>query len=161
MLVTMKKISEISLVINGRRMKIFVTAMFFIILSIACLCSCGGRAFISADCDEFEKETHVIQDIEMGVRHQLEIRLCSVIAHEFSWSENADIDDPSILHQTDHKLVPLKNPSASLIPIASATEVYYFKVDKKGTTTIKMVHHDPFNDNSHNNWTYELNVTVK
>ncbi|MFC2032851.1 hypothetical protein ACFLUS_05840 [Chloroflexota bacterium] len=142
------------------KMKRFAPVICFIMLLLTCLCSCTGRDFTAVDCDDFEKQAHVTQSIEIGLWHQLEIRLCSVPAKEFSWSETAQIDDTSILHQTDHKLEVLRNPSA-LLPIAAANEVYFFRTDKKGATIIKMVHHDPFNDDSQNNWTYEINVTVK
>lgn len=138
--------------------QILMLCAIFVLLPI--LSSCGGTAFVNLECDDFMTEKHITREIEIGTGYELSVYLCSNPSTGFSWTESAIISDPLILQQTDHKFVISESSTPPSVGTAGK-EVWKFKANKKGTSTIKMEYGRPWEGGEKGEWTFILNVIVK
>jgi len=75
----------------------------------------------------------------------------------FSWSEEAQISNPSVLEQVDHEYVA---PDSGMLG-ASGQEIWKFKALKEGTSTVYLEYSRPWEGGEKAELTYTLTVTVK
>ncbi len=84
------------------------------------------------------------------------VTLCSNSSTGFAWGANAQISDPSVLQQTDHKTVPSNNNMAG----APGQEAWTFKALKSGTTKVSFDYSQPWSGGIKSAWTVNLDVIV-
>ena len=113
---------------------------------------------VTGDCNVFESQPHTSKDIEVNAGDSFAVILCSNTTTGFSWSESAQISDPTIVRQLDHKTLPPKNTSLVGAP---GYEIWTFEALKKGTSTIHNEYSRPWEGGEKGVWTIDLSVTVK
>jgi len=114
---------------------------------------------VEVSSDEFQDENHISREVEVAVGDLLVVTLGSNPSTGFQWSENATIDDATVLEQLSHEFIAPQG-GASSPPGTPGTEVWTFKVLKEGTTTLFMEYGRPWQGGEKGTWTFELAVTV-
>ena len=135
---------------------ILICAMAAISLS---LCACSSAIDIS--CDDFMNLQHISQETEAAVDDSFTVTLCSNPGSTgYQWSESAQINDQTVLQQTDHEFVP---PTDGLLlsPGTPGEEIWTFQALKKGESTISMEYGQPWEGGEKAAWTFNLTVTVR
>lgn len=118
------------------------------------------QASVEVSCDDFMKNQHIIQEVEVPVDGSLTVTLCSNPSTGFRWSEKAQISDQTVLEQVDHKFVsPESEPPPP--PGTPGQEIWTFKALKKGTSTTSLEYSRPWEGGEKGEWTFVLTVIVK
>ncbi len=63
------------------------------------------EGWVKVSCDEFNINHNINQMPEVQVGETFEVKLCSNPSTGIRWSEEAQISDPAVLQQEDHKLI--------------------------------------------------------
>ena len=143
--------------------KLYLVAMILAMLAIVAGGCVGSSptpsgAQLEITCDEFAKQNHISQAVDVPVNGVLTVNLCSNQTTGFQWSETAEITDPSVLKQLGHEFVA---PEQEGLVGAAGQEVWRFQALKKGESTISMSYSRPWEGGEKGEWTFTLNVTVK
>jgi inhibitor of cysteine peptidase len=144
--------------------KVTVTAAMVTVLVVAGACSpasgasAAKEANIEVSIDEFTNTQHIAREIEVPDGGVLTVSLGSNPTTGFSWTETAQIGDPTVLQQSESNFLPPENEG---LVGASGTQVWTFTALKKGTSTISMEYGRPWEGGEKGVWTFELTVTVK
>ena len=127
-----------------------------------CLFACSPapkQVAVEASCDDFMKQQHISQEVEVAAGDSLTVTLCSNPTTGFEW-ESAKISDQTVLQQVDHKFIsPESEPPPP--PGTAGQEVWTFKALKKGESTISIDYSRPWEGGEKGEWTFVLTVTVK
>ena len=130
-----------------------------------CLFAClptSKQATINVSWDDFMKEQHFSQEVEVAVDGSLTVTLGSNPTTGFLWSESAEISDQTVLEQTAHEFIaPEGEGDEPPAPGTAGKEVWTFKALKKGTTEVSMEYSRPWEGGEKGEWTYTLTVVVK
>ncbi len=113
---------------------------------LLCLFACAPASKVSVDVsyDDFMKEQHISQEVEVAVDGSLTLTMYSNPTEGRQWSE-AQISDQTVLQQTDHKLVmPEVEGDMPPPPGTPGQEVWTFKALKEGKSTISMEYTHPW-----------------
>jgi inhibitor of cysteine peptidase len=128
-----------------------------------CLFAClptSKQVSVDVSCDDFMKQQHISQEVEVAVDGSLTVTLCSNPTTGFLWVESAQISDQTVLQQTDHRFVsPVSEPPPP--PGTPGQQVWTFQALKKGTSTISMEYSRPWEGGEKGEWTFVVTVTVK
>lgn len=109
--------------------------------------------------DDFMSQQHITDQIEVPVGNVLKVILGSNPTTGFSWSEEAQISNTTILKQISHEFIgPESEPPPP--PGSPGREIWSFEMLAKGETTISMEYSRPWEGGEKGEWTYSLNVTV-
>jgi inhibitor of cysteine peptidase len=128
------------------------------LILLLCLPSCTTGASVAVSCDDFGTQRHISKEVTVAVGNSFTVSLCSNATTGFQWSESAQIGDPTVVQQTDHKFVSPETEG----PIgAPGNEVWTFKALKKGTSTIYLEYGRPWEGGEKGEWTFNLTVVVK
>jgi len=121
-----------------------------------------GQASIEVSCNEFMKTHHISRELEVAVGEVFTVTLCSNPTTGFQWSESAQISDPTVLEQVDHKFVaPEAKGKGPPAPGTPGQEIWTFKALKEGESTISMEYSQPWEGGEKGEWTFALTVVVK
>lgn len=129
---------------------IFVCLMTALLLSLVA-CSSAAPKELSVDITSSSKE------VTLADGGTLTVILESNITTGYSWNENANIGDKTVMQQTDHKYQPPATP----VPGAGGKEVWTFKALKAGKSTISLEYRRPFEPTAAPAKTFTLTVTVR
>ena len=141
---------------------LILTAITVSMLLIACAAPAqpGSKAWVEVSCDEFNDNPHINQMLEVQVGETFEVKLCSNPSTGFRWSEEAQISDPAVLQQEDHKFIgPESKPPPP--PGTPGQEMWTFKALKKGSSIIYLEYSRPWEGGEQGEWTCTVNVVVK
>ena len=127
-----------------------VCLMTAVLLSLLA-CSSAAPKELSVDIASSGKE------VTLAAGGTLTVTLESNITTGYSWNENANIGDKTVMQQTDHKYQPPATP----IPGAGGKEVWTFKALKAGRSTISMEYRRPFEPTAAPAKTFSLTVVVQ
>jgi len=133
------------------KMKLIVICIVTAILLSLPACSSAMAKEFSTDITSSGK------DITMTAGDTLTITLESNITTGYSWNENSNIGDNTVIQQTDHKY----QPPAVTIPGAGGNEIWNLKALKVGKSTISMEYRRPFEPNAAPANTFTLTVIVQ
>jgi inhibitor of cysteine peptidase len=97
------------------------------------------------------------KEVTLAAGGMLTVTLESNITTGYSWNENANIGDKTVMQQTDHKY----QPPATAIPGAGGKEVWTFKALKAGQSTISMEYRRPFDPTAAPAKTFSLTLVVQ
>ena len=97
------------------------------------------------------------KEVTMAAGGTLTVTLESNITTGYSWNENANIGDKTVMQQTDHKYQPPATPTLG----AGGKEVWTFKALKAGKSTISMEYSRPFEPTVAPAKTFTLTVVVQ
>jgi len=139
----------------------------FLICSVAAIslflfaCSPATKqAAVDVACDDFSSQQQITKEVTVGAGDSFRVTLCSNPTTGFQWSETAQVSDPSVVQQTNHKLVgPESAPPPP--PGTPGQEIWTFEALKKGTSTVTMEYSRPWEGGEKGEWTFELTVVVK
>ena len=143
---------------------IALASLVSIVLS-ACASSSQPQAnnqwvWVEKQCDEFQKNSHISDAIEINAGDTLVIVLCSNPTTGFTWPEDAQISDATVLKQGVHEFSgPESNPPPP--PGTPGLESWRFQTIKSGTSTIYVEYSRPWEGGEKAEWTFTLDVTVK
>jgi inhibitor of cysteine peptidase len=121
----------------------------------------GNRwVWVEKQCDEFQDNKHLSDTIEINSGDTLVVVLCSNPTTGFSWTEDARIDDTSVLEQENHEF---SGPESNPPPPAGTPglESWRFNTLKPGTSTIYLEYSRPWEGGEKAEWTFTLEVNVK
>lgn len=133
------------------KVKLIVLCLVTAVLLSLPACSSAAPKEFSADITSSGK------DITMTAGDTLIITLESNITTGYSWNENANIGDVTVIQQTDHKY----QPPAVTIPGAGGNEIWNLKALKVGSSAISMEYRRPFEPNAAPANTFTLTVIVQ
>ena len=97
------------------------------------------------------------KELALAAGGTLTVTLESNVTTGYSWNENANIGDKTVMQQTDHKY----QPPATVIPGAGGNEVWTFKAIRAGRSLISMEYRRPFEPNAPAAKTFTLTVVVQ
>ena len=118
------------------------------------------QASVDISCDDFTRQHHISQEVEVPVGDLLTVTLCSNPTTGFKWQESAEISDQTVLEQVDHKFVsPQSEPPPP--PGTPGQEIWTFKALEKGQCIISMEYSRPWEGGEKGEWTFSLAVVVK
>ena len=118
------------------------------------------QASVDVSCDDFTRQHHISQEVEVPAGDSLTVTLCSNPTTGFKWQESAEISDQTVLQQTDHKFVsPESEPPPP--PGTPGQEIWTFKALEKGQCIISMEYSRPWEGGEKGEWTFSLAVVVK
>ena len=116
---------------------VFVSLLTVVMLSLVA-CSLTAHNELSVDIASSGKE------VTLAAGDMLTVTLESNITTGYSWNENANIGDKTVMQQTDHKY----QPPATAIPGAGGKEVWTFKALEAGKSTLSLEYRRPFEPNT-------------
>jgi inhibitor of cysteine peptidase len=88
----------------------------------------------------------------------LTVTLCSNPTTGFQWSENAEISNPQVIAQTEHKFL---TPEEKNIVGGAGQEVWTFSALEPGQTSVYLEYSRPWEGGEKGEWTFTLTVIVK
>ena len=129
------------------------------ILLLACS-PAAKQASVEVPLDDFTSQNHISREVTVNAGDSFTLTLGSNPTTGFTWPDEAQIGDQTVLQQTDHKLVvPESEPPPP--PGTPGKEVWTFKALKKGTTEVSMEYSRPWEGGEKGVWTFTLTVVVK
>ena len=129
---------------------IFVCLILTLLLSLVACSSTASRE-LSVDITRSGKE------VTLATGGTLTVTLESNASTGYSWNENANITDKTVLQQTEHKYQAPATPIAG----AGGKEVWTFKALKAGNSMISMEYRGPSDPSATPAKTFTLTVVVK
>ena len=141
------------------RLILFCLILVLPTFAISCGTSSQGTGSVSVSCDQFSNQNNIMQDVSTSVGSTITVQLCSNRTTGFSWSENAQISDPSVLSQSGYNFVPPASTGGAVG--VAGNEVWTFKALKAGSSTVYEEYSQPWEGGQKAAWTFKLNVTVK
>ena len=147
-------------------MKAKLILMCIMVAIPLCLLAClpaPKQVSVNVSRDDFNKEQHFSQEVEVAVDGSLTLTLYSCPSEGRQWSEPAQISDQTVLQQTDHKFVmPEAEGDMPPPPGTPGQEVWTFKALKEGKSTISMEYTHPWEGGEEEPMlTFALTVVVK
>ncbi|MFC1911670.1 DUF4382 domain-containing protein [Chloroflexota bacterium] len=116
------------------------------------------QASVEVSCDDFAGNQHISKEIEVEAGDSFKIALCSNQTTGFQWSESAQIDDETIVEQTDHEFI---SPEEQQLVGAAGQEVWTFQALQEGTATVKIEYGQPWEGGTKAEWTFTLTLVVE
>jgi predicted secreted protein len=138
-------------------MKLRIITISVLLTMSLWLTSCLAAESIQVSCDDFMQQKHISKQINVAAGDTFAVTLCSNPSTGFQWSESAQISDPTVVQQADHKFV---SPGTGLTG-APGKEAWTFKALKKGTSVISLEYGRPWEGGEKGEWTFNLTVVVK
>ena len=121
----------------------------------------GGEG-VGISCDQFADTPDVTEEMEVSTGDEITVSLCSNPSTGFQWSEQAQIEDGSIIEQTGHEYAAAGGQGGKqAAPGTAGSETWTFKALMEGTTTIYLEYSRPWQGGEKAEWTFELKVTVR
>ena len=147
-------------------MKIKLILMAIVIVTPLILTTCtapaqpDSKVWVEVSCDEFSKNHHINQAIEVKVGETFTVNLCSNPSTGFRWSEDAQISASAILRQEDHKFVGHESEPPPP-PGTPGQEVWTFNALEQGSCEIRLEYSRPWEGGEKGEWACTINVIVK
>ena len=131
-------------------------------LALVCLTTAVLFSLLACSSSAAPKELSVDiassgKEVTLAAGGTLTVTLESNITTGYSWNENANIGDKTVMQQTNHKYQPPATP----IPGAGGKEVWTFKALKAGQSTISMEYRRPFEPTAAPAETFSLTLVVQ
>lgn len=143
---------------NRYRVTIFVAASILVILLLACAPAAKPGPAVTVTCEQFSKQSHIVQDVTATVGSTITVTLCSNPTTGFQWGEQAEISNAQVLKQTSQKMV---GPSNTGMAGAPGNQVWTFEALQAGTSTASFSYSRPWEGGEKGVETFKLNVTVQ
>ncbi len=120
-------------------------------LLLGAACSSAATKELSVDITSSGKE------VSLGAGGTLTVTLDSNATTGYSWNENANISDKSVIQQISHKYQAAATP----MPGAPGKEIWTFKALQAGKSVVSMEYRRPFEPNAEPAKTFTLTVLAK
>ena len=139
-----------------------VLAIVIIMLLVA-VAACGQpsyKAWVEVSCDEFYKQNHISQTLEVQAGETFAVKLCSNPTTGFDWLEEAQINNSAVVKQESYEFIgPESEPPPP--PGTPGQAVWTFKALKQGSSTIRLEYSRPWEGGEKQEWTCTVEVVVK
>ncbi len=113
---------------------------------------------ISMPIEEFQNHPHIDVVMHAVVGEELTVTFGSNPTTGFQWSEDAEINDESVLKQVSHEFA---GPGIEKPPGTPGEEVWTFEALKKGTVTTFLEYSRSWNEADTGLWTVTITTTIK
>jgi predicted secreted protein len=121
-----------------------------------------NKYLVSISAEDFNKEAHIIRQVEVKAGDVFTVVLDSNATTGFSWTEQAKIANGNILKQTEHAYVaPRGNEANNPVAGMSGIEEWWFTAAQTGSTTVTMSYDRPWEGGEKAVRTFVLTVVVK
>ncbi len=127
------------------------------ILLLACS-PAAKQASVEVPLDDFTSQNHISREVTVNAGDSFTLTLGSNPTTGFTWPDEAQIGDQTVLQQTAHDFIL---PGEEGVVGAPGKEVWTFKTLKKGTTEVSMEYSRPWEGGEKGVWTFSLTVVVK
>ena len=117
-----------------------------------------GYSDVCIPIGEFQNQPHIDVVMHGVVGGELTVTLGSNPTTGFQWSEEAEINDESVIKQVSHKFV---GPGIDKPPGTPGEEVWTFEALKKGTVTTLLEYSRPWIEEEIGYWTVTITTTIK
>ena len=137
-----------------------IASGFMLILLLVCGCAPAVKAEVpvTVTCDQFSKQTMIVQDVSVKMGNRVVVTLCSNPTTGFQWSEKAQIGDPRVLEQKSYKFVA---PANTGMVGAPGNSVWTFEAMGTGTSTVYLEYSRNWQGGEKAVQTFKLNVLVQ
>jgi inhibitor of cysteine peptidase len=100
--------------------------------------------------------------VEVAVGDSFTVTLCSNPSTGLRWAELAEIGDPTVVEQVDHRFVSSSERGKKPPPPGTpGEEVWTFKALKESKSTLSVEYGQPWEGGTKADWTFVLTVVVK
>ena len=143
-----------------KKIGLVVTALAVLgaLLCTGCAQERPGEVAWELPIDNFYQQPHPDADeVHVPVGDTFKLILGSNATTGFRWSEEASIDDTSLLNQVSHEYVA---PGTDL-PGAAGKEIWEFEALKEGEATVYLEYRQPWSSHSEPEWSYTVTVNIK
>ncbi len=127
------------------------------LLLLACV-PVAKQASVEIPLDDFTNQNHISREVTVNAGDSFTLTLGSNPTTGFTWPDEPQIGDQTVLQQTAHEFIP---PGEEGIVGAPGKDVWTFKALKKGTTEVSMEYSRPWEGGEKGVWTFSLTVVVK
>ena len=107
--------------------------------------------------EEFNQNQHIQKEVEIYKGSTLVVTLFSNGTTGFSWDEDAQIADTSIIQQLKHQYIGAETDMLG----APGAEEWTFEAVNSGITTVHLEYSRPWVGGEKGVWTFDLTITVK
>lgn len=144
-------------------MKKLITLLLVILLvMIAAGCSGdSGPMEVQVTSEQFAGNDNLSGSIDVPAGQSLIVKLDSNATTGYSWNEQADMSDGSVMKQTGHQYVTPEQSGDTPMVGAGGCEEWTFDAVKKGETVLTFRYARPWETDGDPARTYTLAVTVK
>jgi len=112
---------------------------------------------INVSCDDFAEQPHIVKVVQLYAKSSVVVTLCSNQTTGFAWPESAQISDPAVVEQIDHRYEP---PQGDIVG-AAGQEVWTFKALEQGQSNILLEYSRPWEGGEKGAWSLTLVVVVQ
>jgi inhibitor of cysteine peptidase len=144
------------------KLNFIIIGILTVVLLIAAGCAGTSKSAsqtVTVSIDDLNTQKYITRDIKVAAGDTVKVVLGSNPSTGFSWTEQANIADTSIIRQDKHETVAAAN--SDKVVGAAGTEEWTFTAVKTGTTTVSMDYSRPWEGGEKGVWTFKLNVMVK
>lgn len=141
-------------------MRVTSTLLLIVLLSFI-LVSCSSSNQVELNCDAFQENNHLTDEIALSAGDEFQVILCSNPTTGYEWSADAQIADTEVVRQMTHEFVmaeDLENPPP---PGTPGVEIWTFNALDPGSTTITFDYSRPWEGGEKSTWTFNLVATVE
>ena len=142
--------------------KRILVGMLMTVMLVSCA-ACSqpvSQAWVEVSCDEFYRNNHISQMLEVQGGETFQVKLCSNPSTGFQWLEEAQISNPSIVRQESYEFVsPEGEPPPP--PGTPGQSVWTFKALDKGSSTLYLEYSRPWEGGEKEEWTCTVEVFVR
>jgi inhibitor of cysteine peptidase len=139
-----------------RILTVLLTMVVLALVLVACA-PAGREVPLQLTYDDFAAHQQLTRSLEVNTRDTVKITLPSNPTTGFRW-ELAGISDPAVLQQVGDSEYVL--PDSQAIG-AGGQEIWTFKVQKRGTSTVSLAYSQPWDGGTKGGWTIDVEVKVK
>jgi len=140
------------------KFRIILIFSAFIILASFLGCSSGNNIKFEIPYEDFFEDQHFTWEANADIGDTIVVTLGSNPTTGFTWPDIAQIGNKEILKQVDHTFIPPENTG---IVGSSGKDVWIFKAQKKGMTTISMDYSRPWEGGEKGEWTFKATINVE
>ena len=141
--------------------KLIIAGLVIVLaLSLLACSASSGEVLTGISCDDFMNRKHISEQVDIASGEFFTVTLCSNPTTGFQWWEEAQISDTNVLKQLQHEFrSPGTEPPPP--PGTPGQQVWVFRAQKKGTSTIYLEYSRPWEGGEKGEWTYTVTVNVK
>jgi len=132
--------------------------MLVLLLALGCAPANKTEIPVTVTCDQFSKQTMIVQDISVKMGNRVVVTLCSNPTTGFQWSEKAQVGNPQVLEQKSYKFVA---PASTGMVGAPGNSVWTFEAMGLGTSTVYLEYSRNWQGGEKAVQTFKLNVLVQ
>jgi predicted secreted protein len=132
-------------------MRVTSTLLLIVLLSFI-LVSCSSSNQVELNCDAFQENNHLTDEIALSAGDEFQVILCSNPTTGY---------ETEVVRQMTHEFVmaeDLENPPP---PGTPGVEIWTFNALEQGSTTITFDYSRPWEGGEKSTWTFELATTVE